>query len=189
MQAEVDGRSLEDWEIGAFFSLLAAAGNDTTRHSIAHALHLFTVHEDQREYLLEDLSGRLDDAVEEVLRYASSVQQFRRHATQDTELRGVPVKEGEKVVIWYCSGSYDEDVFPEPQTFDITRSNSKHMAFGGGGPHFCLGSAPRRMMIKYALTEVYTRMPDLRTGTPSYQVNNFIRGVHHLPATWTPTKG
>ena len=186
VQAEVDGRQLEDWEIGAFFTLLAAAGNDTTRHSIAHGLHAFTTNDDQRELLLSDLDGHLDDAVEEILRYASPVQQFRRNATQDTEINGTKIAKGDKVVIWYCSGSYDEDVFEEPTTFDITRSANKHLGFGGGGPHFCLGSALGRMMVKYTLQEVYTRMPDLRTGTPTYQVNNFIHGVHQLPATWTP---
>lgn len=188
VQAEVDGRQLEDWEIGAFFTLLAAAGNDTTRHSIAHALHLFTVNEDQREILLGDLEGTLDGAVEEVLRYAAPVQQFRRNATQDTMIGNQKIAKDDKVVIWYCSGSYDEDVFENPTKFDITRTDNKHLGFGGGGPHFCLGSALGRMMVKYALTEVYTRMPDLRTGTPEYQVNNFIHGVHHLPATWTPSK-
>ena len=186
VQAEVDGRQLEDWEIGAFFTLLASAGNDTTRHSIAHALQLFTVHEDQRELLLGDLDGRLDGAVEEILRYIGPVQQFRRNATEDTEIRGQQIKKDDKVVIWYCSGSYDEDVFTDPTKFDITRTDNKHLGFGGGGPHFCLGSALGRMMVKYALHEVFTRMPDLRTGEPEYQVNNFIHGVHHLNATWTP---
>lgn len=186
VQAEVDGRQLEDWEIGAFFTLLAAAGNDTTRHSIAHGLNAFTQNPDQKELLLADLPGRLDGAVEEILRYAAPVQQFRRNATEDTEIRGVKIAKDDKLVIWYCSGSYDEELFEDPMKFDITRTDNKHLGFGGGGPHFCLGSALGRMMVKYALTEVYTRMPDIETGQAEYQVNNFIHGVHRLPATWTP---
>ncbi len=186
IEAEVEDRKLEDWEIGAFFTLLAAAGNDTTRHSIAHGLRLFTTHEDQRALLLQDMDGRLDGTVEEILRYASPVQHFRRNATADTEIRGVKISEGDKVVMWYCSGSYDEEVFSDPRRFDILRTDNKHLAFGGGGPHFCLGSMLGRMMLKHTFQHVYTTMPDIQTGTPEYQVNNFIHGVHHLPATWTP---
>jgi cytochrome P450 len=185
VQAELDGRRLEDWEIGAFFVLLASAGNDTTRHSIAHALNFFSKFPDQRLLLLEDLPGRLDGAVEEVLRYASPVQQFRRNATEDTEIRGQKISEGDRVVIWYCSGSFDEELIEEPMRFDIMRETHKHVAFGGGGPHFCLGAALARRMIGYTLNEVYSRMPDITTGNPTYQINNFIHGVHQMPATWT----
>jgi cytochrome P450 len=188
VQAELEGRRLEDWEIGAFFVLLASAGNDTTRHSIGHALTFFTKFDDQRQLLLEDLPGRLDGAVEEVLRYASPVQQFRRNATQDVEIRGQQIRKDDRVVIWYSSGSFDEAVIADPMSFDILREDNKHLAFGGGGPHFCLGAALARRMIKHALHEVYTRMPDITTGTPKYQINNFIHGVHHIPATWTTPK-
>lgn len=184
--AEIDGRQLEDWEIGSFFSLLAAAGNDTTRHSTAHAMNLLSVHPDQRALLLEDLPGRIDQCVEEVMRFASPVMQFRRTATQDTSIRGVPILEGEKIVMWYCSGNHDADVFPDPGRFDIGRDLRNHLGFGGGGPHYCMGAALGRMMVKHGLTELYTRLPDIETAPAVYQTNNFINGVHRLPATWTP---
>jgi cytochrome P450 len=136
--------------------------------------------------LLEDMPARLDGAVEEVLRYASPVQQFRRNATTDVEIAGQLIPKDDRVVVWYCSGSFDEQIVEDPMRFDITRTDTRHLAFGGGGPHFCLGAALARKMIKHTLQEVYTRMPDLETGTPKYQINNFIHGVHHLPATWTP---
>ncbi len=111
---------MEDWEIGAFFSLLGSAANDTTRHSIAHA-RLFTENPDQRELLLSDMDRYIDSAVEEMLRHASPVMQFRRTATEDTEIRGVEIAEGEKVVMWYCSGNRDGEAFDDPAKFDITR--------------------------------------------------------------------
>ena len=187
VEAEWEGRKLEDWEIGSFFTLLAAAGNDTTRHSLAHALRLFTENPDQKALLLEDLDGRIDGAVEEVLRYASPVMQFRRTATEDTELRGVPIAKGEKVVMWFCSGNHDETVFPDPGRFDIQREfASPHLGFGGGGPHYCMGAALGRLMLKHGMHELFTRMPDITAGEPQLQVNNFIHGVQSLPATWTP---
>ena len=165
VEAEFEGRKLEDWEIGSFFTLLAAAGNDTTRHSTAHALHLLTTHPDQRALLLEDLDGRLDGAVEEILRYASPVMQFRRTATADTEIGGVPIAAGDKVVMWYCSGNRDDTVFPDAGRFDIRReSASPHLGFGGGGPHYCMGAALGRLMLKHGLHELLTRMPDIRVG-------------------------
>lgn len=185
--AEVDGRTLEDWEIGAFFTLLGSAANDTTRHSLAHALDLFTRYEDQRTLLMSDFDRYIDGAVEEVLRYATPVQHFRRTAVEDTEIRGVPIAQGEKVVMWYISGNHDEEVFPDPSKFDITReSRNTHLGFGGGGPHYCMGAALGRQMVKHGLTEVFSRFPDIQAGTPHYQVNNFINGVHSMRATWTP---
>ena len=187
VEAEFEGRKLEDWEIGSFFTLLAAAGNDTTRHSTAHALHLMTTHPEQRALLLEDLDGRLDGAVEEILRFASPVMQFRRTATAATEIDGVPIAAGDKVVMWYCSGNRDDTVFPDAGRFDILRaSESPHLGFGGGGPHYCMGAALGRLMLKHGMHELFTRMPDIRSGTPGFQVNNFIHGIHSLPATWTP---
>ena len=114
VQAEVEGRQLEDWEIGAFFTLLAAAGNDTTRHSIAHGVLQLSRPEnaEQRALLLSDLDAHLDGCVEEILRHGSPVQQFRRNATQDTEINGVPIAKDDKVVIWYASGNHDRAVSP-----------------------------------------------------------------------------
>jgi cytochrome P450 len=89
--------------------------------------------------------------------------------------------------MWYCSGNRDDTVFPDGGRFDIRReSASPHLGFGGGGPHYCMGAALGRLMLKHGLHELLTRMPDIESGTPGYQVNNFIHGIHTLPATWTP---
>ncbi len=189
VNAQFEDRVLEDWEVAAFFSLLGSAANDTTRHSIGHAFRLFHEHPTQLALLQEDMAGRSDTAVEEILRYVSPVQHFRRTAIKDTEVGGQEIKAGEKLVLWYCSGNYDEDVFENPSRFDILRTPNKHLGFGAGGPHFCIGSALGREMIKATLQQVYTRMPDLHlTAEPELQVNNFIHGIHAAQAAWTPSK-
>jgi cytochrome P450 len=190
VQAEFEGRKMEDWEIMSFFSLLGSAANDTTRHTLAHAVRLLSEYPDQRALFVADMEGTVDGVVEEVLRHSCPVMHFRRTAIVDTELAGVPIREGDKLVMWYCSGNRDEGVFPDAARFDITRSPNRHLAFGAGGPHFCIGSALGRQMIKDSLLELYTRMPDLMVvGEPEYQVGNFLHGVHRLPIRWTPPAG
>jgi cytochrome P450 len=186
--ADFEGRKMEDAEIAAFFSLLGSAANDTTRHTTAHAVRLFSEHPDQLELLKEDMEGRLDGAVEEVLRHATPVMQFRRTATQDTQIRDVDIAAGDKVVLWYCSGNRDEEIFDDASRFDILRDPNKHLGFGAGGAHYCMGAAMGRQMVKSALRELYTRMPDLTLdGEPSFQINNFMHGVHAMPVRWTPS--
>ncbi|MGH8999375.1 MAG: cytochrome P450, partial [Acidimicrobiia bacterium] len=191
VNAEWEGTKMEDWEIAAFFSLLGSAANDTTRHSLAHAVRLLDQNPGQKELLLSDLDTYLPNACEEALRHSTTVQHFRRNATQDTQIRGVDIKEGDKVVMWYCSGNRDHDVFPDSARFDITRPNAKqHLAFGAGGIHFCIGAGLGRVMMQAGLREIYTRMPDIHlTGEPEIQVNNFMHGVHSQPVAWTPPKG
>jgi cytochrome P450 len=154
---------------------------------MAHAIRLFSEHPDQLELLKEDIDGRMEGAVDEVLRFASPVMQFRRTATEDTNVAGVDIAAGQKVVMWYCSGNRDGDVFEDPDRFDILREQNRHLAFGGGGAHYCIGATLGKEMIRSALKQVYTRMPDLTvSGEPEMQVNNFIHGVHALPVRWTP---
>jgi cytochrome P450 len=186
LAAEFEGRRMTDEEICAFFVLLAVAANDTTRHSTAHAIHAFTQFPDQRAALLEDVDGRVETAVEEVLRWASPLLHMRRTATQDVTVRDAEIKAGDKVVLWYCSGNRDEEVYEDPFRFDILREPNSHVAFGGGGPHFCLGAALARQMLKYVLYETYTRIPDIEAPEPDFLVANFINGIKRLPATWTP---
>ena len=183
-----DGEALDDWEVAAFFSLLGSAANDTTRHSLAHGVRLLSEHPDQRALLLEDLDGRVDNALEEVLRHSTPVQHFRRTATADTEIGGQAIGAGEKVVIWYCSGDRDDEVFPDAARFDITRENAKsHQAFGAGGSHYCIGASLGRSMLRAGFTEVFSRIPDIEVaGDIGFQVNNFMHGVHHMPVRWTP---
>ncbi len=186
VQAEFDGVKMTDDELKAFFTLLAVAANDTTRHASAGAIYAFSTHPEQRDLLAADVEGRVDAAVEEALRWVSPLIHMRRTATQDVTLRGSEIKAGDKVVLWYSSANRDEDVFDDPFTFDITRKSNPHLAFGGGGPHFCLGAALARTMLRSLLTEVYTRIPDITATEPKFQVANFINGINSLPATWTP---
>ncbi len=188
VQAEFDGKKMTDDELKAFFVLMGVASNDTTRHASAHAIAALSKFPDQRALLVEDVEGRVGTAVEEVLRWGSPLLHMRRTATQDITVRGSEIKAGDKVVLWYYSGNRDEDVFEDPHTFNILRNPNPHIAFGGGGPHFCLGAALARTMLKALLTEVYTRIPDISAPEPNYALANFINGVNSLPATWTPEK-
>ncbi|HLG92587.1 MAG TPA: cytochrome P450, partial [Acidimicrobiales bacterium] len=147
LQAEVDGERLSDLEFDMFFLLLAVAGNETTRNLISHGMHALIEHPDQRKKLVADRS-LIPSAIEEMLRWASPVMHFRRTATRDTEIAGQPISEGDKVVIWYISANRDESVFPHPYRFDVERSPNEHVAFGGGGPHFCLGANLARLEIR-----------------------------------------
>lgn len=185
-QAEFEGQQMTDFEIGALFVLLAVAANDTTRHASAHAISALTKHPEQRALLVEDVAGRADSAVEEVVRWSSPLIHMRRTATQDVKLRDAEIKAGEKVVLWYCSGNRDEEYWGNPYDFDIMREPNRHQGFGGGGPHYCLGAALARQMLKALLTEIYTRIPDIEAGEPDFLVANFIHGIKRLPVEWTP---
>ncbi|MEA2169753.1 MAG: hypothetical protein QOF76_3053 [Solirubrobacteraceae bacterium] len=186
VQAEFEGRQLEDWEIGGFFVLMAGAANDTTRHAMAHGMLAFDRNPDQKELLLSDFEKYIDGAVDEVLRWSSPILHMRRQVLEDYEIGGKTLKAGDKLALFYCSGNRDEEYFPDPMTFDITRKPNLHMAFGGGGPHFCMGSVLGKQMIKCALEEVYTRMPDISIGEPEYLESSFMHGVKRLPGSWTP---
>ena len=188
VNAEFEGQKMTDEDIQAFFVLMAVAANDTTRHASAQAVYSFTRFPAQRTLLVSDIERYVPTAVEEVLRWTFPVLHMRRTATQDFELRGTTIKKGEKVVLWYCSGNRDEGVFADPFTFDITRSPNPHMTFGAGGPHYCLGAALARTMLKAILTEIYTRIPDISAPEPDFLVANFINGIKSLPATWTPER-
>ena len=188
VQAEFDGKKMTDDELRAFFVLLAVAANDTTRHASAQAIYAFSRFPDQRALLIDDVPGRIDTAVEEVLRWSSPLLHMRRTATEDVTVNGSHIKAGDKVVLWYISGNRDEAVFTDPFTFDILRNPNPHVAFGGGGPHFCLGAALARSLQRTAPTEIYTRIPDISAPEPDFQIVNFINGINSLPATWTPEK-
>lgn len=185
VQAEFEGRRMTDAEIGAFFVLLGGAANDTTGHSIANALIALQDFPDQKQLLLEDFAGRIDDAVEEFLRFRPPVLHFRRTALEDYEIAGKTIRQGDKVVLWYVSGCRDEGVFDEPDRLNILRKDNKHVAFGGGGPHFCIGNALGRSVLRAAIREVYDQLPDLRLGDPQHYPSNFVNNVRSLPATWT----
>ena len=186
VQAEVDGERLTEEEISAFFVLLAVAGNDTTRHTTSHGLRALCEFPDQRRLLTDDLEGRIETAVEEIVRWATPVMTFRRTATRATEVRGQPIAEGEKVVLFYISGNRDETAFDHPERFDVLRSPNRHVGFGGGGPHYCLGASLARTQLRAIFTELLTRLPDIEAGEPEPLVGNFINGIKRMPCRFTP---
>ncbi len=187
LNAEIEGEQLSELEFDMFMMLLAVAGNETTRNATAHGMYALLTHPDQFELLKRDPEARIDDAVEEVLRWASPVLHFRRTATVDTEIRGRQIAAGDRVVIWHISANRDEEVWDDPFVFDITRNPNPHVAFGGGGSHFCLGANLARMELKLILTELVTRLPDMQlAGEPERLLSNFIGGIKHMPVKWTP---
>jgi cytochrome P450 len=185
-RVEVDGERLNEIEIDLFFMLLAVAGNETTRNLISHGMLALLEHPDIYRQLVADPS-LLTGAVEEMLRYGTPVMQFRRTATVDTDVNGFPVKSGEKVVIWYISANRDEAIFSEPSRFDVRRNPNPHVAFGGGGPHFCLGANLARLEIRVMFEEVLRLLPDLEQTAPAARLrSNFINGIKHLPVRVAP---
>lgn len=187
VNANVDGERLTPQEFGAFFLLLVVAGNETTRNAIAHGLKLLTDHPDQRALLLSDFDARIPGAVEEILRYSSPVIFMRRNLTQDYVLNGHQFRKGDRVSLFYPSANRDETVFTDPETFDITRSPNPHIAFGGPGPHYCLGANLARREITVMYRELFTRLPDIHaSAAPDRLQSGFINGLKRLPCTFTP---
>ena len=184
--AKVDDVALTDREQGTFFLLLLIAGNETTRHSLAHGLLAFARHPEQLERLRNDPS-LLETAVEEVLRWACPQLHFRRTATVDTELRGTRIAAGDKVVTWYIAANYDPDVFADPFRFDIGRAPNPHVTFGGGGPHVCIGQWMARLEVRVMLQALIALVGrvDL-VGRPVRVRSNFINGLKHLPLVLVP---
>ncbi|WP_067491631.1 cytochrome P450 [Actinomadura hibisca] len=184
VNANIDGESLTDQELGSFFILLVVAGNETTRNAIAHGLHLFTTHPEQRALLLADFEERIAGAVEEIVRYVSPVTWMRRTATRDTTLNGHEIRKGDKLVLYYWSANRDETVFPDGDRFDITRDAKAHVGFGGPGPHFCLGAHLARREITVMFRELFRRFPEIRSaGEPDRLESSFINGIKRLAYT------
>ena len=160
---------------------------DTTRNLLAAGMQMLFDSPDQRARLTADIDGLLPTAVEEMLRYSSPVVHFRRTAMHDTVLRDQQIREGDKLVVFYGAANRDEEVFVEPDRFDVGRSPNPHMAFGGGGPHLCLGLHVARVEIVAMLREMLTRMPDMAPAGPRQTLaSNFIAGVRTMPVTFTP---
>jgi cytochrome P450 len=185
VQAEVDGERLTHAEIAAFLVLLSVAGNDTTRHTTSHAVRALTLNPDQRDLLLGGLDARLPDAVEEFVRWASPVMTFRRTTTRELELYGETLPPGEKVVLFYHSGNRDERAFQSPWKFDVTRSPNRHLGFGGGGPHYCMGASLARTQLNAIFGEMLRVMPDIEAGEPELLRSAFIHGIKRMPCTFS----
>lgn len=187
INAEIDGDKLSQEEFELFCLLLAVAGNETTRNATAHGILALMEHPDQLDKLRSDPDRYIDGAVEEILRWSTPVMQFRRTAMRDLELRGKQIKAGDKVVMWHISANRDEEVFDRPFEFDIERSPNDHIAFGGGGAHYCLGTNLARMELRLIFLEIASRMEDIRlTGEVERLRSNFIGGIKHIPIAFTP---
>jgi cytochrome P450 len=180
LTAEPDGEPLTDLEFKNFFTLMMVAGNETTRHTISYGLMFLQANADQLQSLGADLTGLSETATEEILRASGVTMHFRRTAAADTEVRGIPIRAGDKVVMWYTSANYDEDVFGDPFEFDITRDPNPHVSFGTGR-HVCLGASLARLEVRVFLEEFLGRVGKYRVGEPDRLRSNFIRGVKHLP--------
>ena len=187
VQAEIDGERLDDAELNLFFITLIVAGNETTRNLINHSMLALIDHPAEAQRLRDDPS-LWDAGVDEMLRYGSSIHNFRRTATRDTELRGVPIAEGDKVVLYYASANRDEDVFVDPHRFDVGRTPNDHVTFGGGGVHFCLGASLARAEIRATMRQLVERLPDLElAGEPRRLHSDFVNGIKTMPVRFTPT--
>ncbi len=184
VQAEIDGERLTHAEIAAFLVLLSVAGNDTTRHTTSHAIRALTLNPDQRKLLLDDLDARLPGAVEEFVRWASPVMTFRRTTSREVELHGQTLPPGEKVVLFYHSGNRDERVFDRPWDFQVMRDPNRHLGFGGGGPHYCMGASLARTQLHAIFGEMLRVMPDIEAGEPELLRSAFIHGIKRMPCTF-----
>lgn len=185
VNAEVDGDRLTNEDFQWFFLLLVNAGGDTTRNLLAAGLQLLFDHPNQRAKLMSNLDGHLATAIEEMLRFSSPVSHFKRTVMEDTIIRGQSIKAGERVVMFYGSANRDEDVFENPNTFDITRDPNPHVAFGAGGPHLCLGMHVARVELAVMFKELFTLMPNIRSdGEFERMHSSFIAGIHSMPVKY-----
>jgi cholest-4-en-3-one 26-monooxygenase len=188
LDIELDGDKLTEFELNAFFMFLTAAGNETTRNAATHGLMGFMEFPEQWDKFVQNPDGLSGSATEEILRWATPVMQLRRNVTVDTELRGQTLKAGDKVSTWYISANRDEEVFDDPFRFDIEREPNDHVAFGGGGPHFCLGASLARMELRVLFEELARRTPVLRSvGPPAPLRSNVVAGIKHLPVDLSAT--
>jgi cytochrome P450 len=186
LQAEVDGKKLDDIEFLLFFLLLIDAGGDTTRNLLSGGLIAMLENPAQLDWLMADLPGRLASAREELLRWTSPVIYMRRRATRDVEIGGVKLREGDKAVMYFGAANRDPAKFEQPDRLDLARKPNEHIAFGTG-PHGCLGQHIARIEIDAMLMEVLTRMKDIRLAdAPKWLPSNFISGPQMMPVAFTP---
>lgn len=187
LHAEVDGEKLTQMQIDVFFMLLQNAGSETTRNLITSGLLALINNPAQMHKLQGDLS-MLPAAIEELLRFTTPVMQFMRTATHETEVAGQPIAAGDRLLMVYTSANRDERAFDAPDTIDIDRAPNDHVAFGAGGPHFCLGASLARLEAKVMFEALLTRFHGLAVdGDPATFPrvhSNLIDGFAHLPITW-----
>ncbi|MDT5151771.1 MAG: cholest-4-en-3-one 26-monooxygenase [Mycobacterium sp.] len=183
VQADVEGHKLSDDELGFFVILLAVAGNETTRNSITQGMLAFSEFPDQWELFKRERPGTSAD---EIVRWATPVTSFQRTALEDTELDGVQIKKGQRVVMMYRSANFDEDVFDDPYTFNILRDPNPHVGFGGTGAHYCIGTNLARMTIDLMFNAIADAMPDLTSlAKPERLRSGWLNGIKHWQVDYT----
>jgi cytochrome P450 len=182
VHAEIDGERLSEREFDTMFLLLVVAGNETTRQAIAHGMLALAEHRDQWDRLREDPELVWTAGADEILRWSSPVLHFRRTATRDVELRGQTIRAGEKVVVWYVSANFDEEVFEDPLRFDVGRRPNAHVTFGGGGPHYCLGAHLAKLEVQVMFDMLLPRLAGLELlGPPERMRTNFTNALKRMP--------
>lgn len=187
LSADVDGHELSQLQVSTFFLLLQNAGSETTRNLITSGLVALLQHPEQMEALRRD-PQLIPTAIEELLRYVSPVMYFCRQAARDTEVGGVPIPEGDRVMLSYVSANRDDWVFHQPDSLDVTRSPNPHVAFGAGGPHFCLGANLARLEARVMFEALLSRFEGLElasdpASSPRVR-SNLIDGFAHQPIRW-----
>ncbi len=183
INADFDGEKLSDDEFAFFVLMLAVAGSETTRNSITHGMIAFLDNPDQWELYKRE---RPATAADEIVRWATPVTAFQRTAVKDTELGGVPIKAGQRVVMFYRSANFDEEVFDTPHKFNILRDPNPHVGFGGTGVHYCLGANLARMTIDLMFNAIADNMPDLSSlGTPERLRSGWLNGIKHWPVDYS----
>jgi cytochrome P450 len=185
LHREADGEKLSEVEYGAFFLLLCVAGNETTRTVTTNGMRLLIEHPDQLQRLVDDPS-LIPSAVEEILRYEPAVHHFRRTATQDLEIDGRKIKENDPVVMWYPAANRDEEVFEDPDRFDVARHPNEHLSFGIG-EHYCLGANLARLELNAIFDEIVPRLRNPELAGPVRRLrSNFVNGVKEMPVRFEP---
>jgi cholest-4-en-3-one 26-monooxygenase len=186
VQADVDGDQLSPEEFGFFVILLAVAGNETTRNAITHGMMAFLDNPDQWELFKKE---RPATAVDEIIRWATPVTSFQRTALEDTELGGVMIKKGQRLVMLYRSANFDEDVFENPEKFEIMRKDNQHLSFGGTGAHFCVGANLARLEVELIFNAIADHLPDItKIGDPKRLRSGWLNGIKEFPVDYK-TKG
>lgn len=182
LQADIDGEHLTLEEFGFFVIMLAVAGNETTRNAITHGMIAFLENPDQWELYKKE---RPATAVDEIIRWATPVNSFQRTALEDTELSGVQIKKGQRLVMLYRSANFDEEVFENPEKFDILRKDNQHLAFGGTGAHFCIGANLARLEIDLIFNAIADHLPDIGAlGDPKRLRSGWLNGIKELPVDY-----
>ncbi|HMG43447.1 MAG TPA: cytochrome P450 [Acidimicrobiales bacterium] len=186
VHAELDGERLDDLELNLFFVTLVVAGNETTRNLINHSMLGLIDNPGEAERLRQDPS-LWATAVDEMLRWGTSIHNFRRTATRATEVHGQPIAEGDKLVMYYMSANRDEDVFADPFRFDVGRTPNDHVTFGGGGVHYCLGANLAKTQIKAIMRQLVDRLTDFEVAGPIPRLrSDFVNGIKSMPLRFSP---